>query len=197
MKYLILVYFLTKSITAVHGQQWKKAEQLNPGDLLLQSNGKVIPVTNTIAEKRSAVVYNFSVQGLHNYYVSQGILVHNPDPDCDLPEATGVEAELAKKTGEYSKKVIEITKLEARLKRLEVEFNRAKKKVETAQKRYDLNKNSKNSRTLSSSKKKLIEIFNQFKTEHNRFIRTSSEKDRIIDQMNGLKKLYKESQTSQ
>ncbi len=65
-------------------QQWQRADQLDPGDKVLSTNGKQIQtqgITGTLDSKRPA--YNLTIADLHTYYVLAGqtpILVHNTGP---------------------------------------------------------------------------------------------------------------------
>jgi Pretoxin HINT domain len=66
----------------VDGRGWVPATQLTSGDLLRQPDGTGIAVTSVRATGQTATVYNFEVEGAHDYYVRAGetwILVHN---DC-------------------------------------------------------------------------------------------------------------------
>ncbi|MFZ2165674.1 MAG: Hint domain-containing protein [Propionibacteriaceae bacterium] len=66
----------------VDGQGWTPANRLKTGDNLRQSDGRPVRVGSVQATGKTATVYNFEVEGLHNYYVQAGdtwVLVHN---DC-------------------------------------------------------------------------------------------------------------------
>jgi RHS repeat-associated protein len=87
---------------------WIKAGELQAGDLLLTAKGiwrKVISVTSTEGQQ---TVYNFTVQGNHDYYIgTSGLLVHNSacttvgdlDP-LHSPETSGARPELEKLSDE-------------------------------------------------------------------------------------------------
>ncbi len=64
----------------VEGKGWTPAAQLHAGDQLRQPDGSTVPVASVAATGHTATVYNFEVQGHHDYYVQAGntwILVHN------------------------------------------------------------------------------------------------------------------------
>ncbi|WP_427885158.1 polymorphic toxin-type HINT domain-containing protein [Kribbella sp. GL6] len=51
---------------------------LQPGDKLLQRDGKTAYIGSITQARAAATVYNFSVEDDHNYYVgTAGLLVHN------------------------------------------------------------------------------------------------------------------------
>ena len=61
---------------------WIQAEQLKVNDQLLNYAGEILKVENIVLENREIEVYNFEVEGNHNYYISNlDILVHNK---CDV-----------------------------------------------------------------------------------------------------------------
>ncbi len=65
---------------------WTKAEELRVGELLLDSTGAEVVVRGLEREQGDFTVYNFGVETLHNYFVSQDrVLVHNTV--CALPAA--------------------------------------------------------------------------------------------------------------
>lgn len=68
----------------VEGRGWTPAAQLRAGDPLRQPDGSTVAVQSVHATGQTATVYNFEVDGLHDYYVQAGntwILVHNA---CDV-----------------------------------------------------------------------------------------------------------------
>ncbi|GAA0452943.1 hypothetical protein Ade02nite_01020 [Paractinoplanes deccanensis] len=79
--------------------RWERADQLNPGDLLLDPANHAVFVDGfSTSERRTAAAYNLTVDGLHTYYVLAGntpVLVHNCgtdivkyDPDFALGQLT-------------------------------------------------------------------------------------------------------------
>jgi RHS repeat-associated protein len=61
---------------------WVEAKNLTKGTLLTTLDGTTSPVESIKFLDKKVKVYNFEVEGNHNYYVSEkGILVHN---DCSL-----------------------------------------------------------------------------------------------------------------
>ena len=68
----------------VEGRGWTPAAQLRAGDPLRQPDVSTVAVQSVHATGQTATVYNFEVDGLHDYYVQAGntwILVHNA---CDV-----------------------------------------------------------------------------------------------------------------
>jgi Pretoxin HINT domain/A nuclease family of the HNH/ENDO VII superfamily with conserved AHH len=62
----------------VSGEGWVKAGQLAVGDLLMTQNHEVVLVEAIKPQTGRVKVYNFEVEDLHTYFVSElGILVHN------------------------------------------------------------------------------------------------------------------------
>lgn len=60
--------------------EWVAAEKLSVGDELLTMSGNTVTIDNIVYTKldKPMRVYNFTVDGTHNYLVSAaGILVHN------------------------------------------------------------------------------------------------------------------------
>ncbi len=79
---------------------WQKAGSLKPGDFVFDIDGSA-PVTvrsirfENVAEK----VYNFEVEGLHNYFVGdEGLLVHNARKD-DLKKFDFLMKQIEKRIG--------------------------------------------------------------------------------------------------
>ncbi|MBQ4524441.1 MAG: hypothetical protein IJA10_16095, partial [Lachnospiraceae bacterium] len=58
---------------------WKASANLVAGDELLTDDGRVVYVEEVRIERlaESIKVYNLEVEGLHTYYVGNGVLVHN------------------------------------------------------------------------------------------------------------------------
>lgn len=57
---------------------WIEAEDLKPGYLVLLADGSVQKVEMFEVQDKTTPVYNFEVEGIHTYYVSEeGVLVHN------------------------------------------------------------------------------------------------------------------------
>lgn len=68
----------------VDGRGWTPAGELRTGERLQQPDGTTVAVEAVRATGRTATVYNFEVQGDHDYFVRAGshwVLVHNI---CDL-----------------------------------------------------------------------------------------------------------------
>lgn len=62
----------------VEGQGWTKVQYLREGDEVQTMGGDARPVTGIEVVYKPTMVYNFTVDGNHNYYVSEdGFLVHN------------------------------------------------------------------------------------------------------------------------
>lgn len=71
----------------VVGKGWTTAIDLEKGDLLLRPDGSTTAVVAVRDAGRTATVYNFEVEGLHDYYVRGGqnwVLVHNSSCGDDL-----------------------------------------------------------------------------------------------------------------
>ena len=69
----------------VEGKGYTPVEKLHKGDLLVRADGSTIEVLSVNATGKTATVYNFEVEGLHNYHVRAGqhwLLVHNT---CKTP----------------------------------------------------------------------------------------------------------------
>lgn len=63
--------------------EWLRADQLQPGMLVRQLSGQAAEVQAIQFTGRLSTVYNFEVEGLHNYAVGhQGFVVHNGPPYC-------------------------------------------------------------------------------------------------------------------
>ncbi|PHS10576.1 MAG: hypothetical protein COA88_02185 [Kordia sp.] len=61
---------------------WVPAKNLEAGDVVTLLSGKKAPINTIKIVQRTAKVYNFEVEGLHTYFVSDlGVLVHNT---CNL-----------------------------------------------------------------------------------------------------------------
>ena len=64
----------------VFGKEWVAAEDLMVGDKLMNMNGEKVVITDIVYTELDAPVqvYNFTVDGTHNYLITEsGILVHN------------------------------------------------------------------------------------------------------------------------
>ncbi len=58
--------------------EWREARRLKKGDVLFDSTGRQLRIRDVQIEKRQETVYNFTVEGEHDYYVGEdGVLVHN------------------------------------------------------------------------------------------------------------------------
>ncbi len=84
---------------------WTAASNLVSGDKLLMENGKSVYVESIQIEKleKAIKVYNLEIEGLHTYYVGNGVLVHNV---CTPQEMNKKKAEA------LEGKDIEFTKLD-------------------------------------------------------------------------------------
>jgi len=59
---------------------WTAVKDLRAGDLLVEPDGATIAVESVRTTGQTSTVYNFEVEGLHDYYVKVGshwVLVHN------------------------------------------------------------------------------------------------------------------------
>ncbi len=62
----------------VKDMEWVRVKDLAPDDLLRKKNGQFVPIESISIETGSRNVYNFEVEDLHNYFVSESeFLVHN------------------------------------------------------------------------------------------------------------------------
>ncbi|MDF8265736.1 DNRLRE domain-containing protein [Luteipulveratus flavus] len=89
----------------VEGEGWVLSGDLRVGDRLTQRDGGTATITSIRVENRSATVYNFEVEGDHNYYITAAqLLVHNcPTEAGGVSKLTNSQAgDLAKWLG-YSK----------------------------------------------------------------------------------------------
>ncbi|WCF11209.1 HINT domain-containing protein [Paenibacillus thiaminolyticus] len=81
--YQITVKGITITTTEEHpfwipGQGWVEARHLKPGDLLQNPEGKRYPIDRIEIKNDSTTVYNFRVEGVHNYFVTElEIWTHN------------------------------------------------------------------------------------------------------------------------
>jgi hypothetical protein len=82
---------------------WKDAGDLKVGDHLVNLRGESVVVEDIRRRPVPEAVYNFSVAGLHTYFVGQGgIWVHNNSATgCGVPGVAGKAGDAAKKT-DYS-----------------------------------------------------------------------------------------------
>ncbi len=59
--------------------EWRDAGDLSIGDQVFSQSGQTVTVTASETRQGETVVYNFEVQGNHNYFAGQAnVLVHNP-----------------------------------------------------------------------------------------------------------------------
>lgn len=81
IKYQIIILLITFSnICYSQSGSWIAAENLRQGDLVLLANGTIEPIKTLEVLQISVPVYNFTVDQVHNYYVSEsGVLAHNID----------------------------------------------------------------------------------------------------------------------
>jgi RHS repeat-associated protein len=62
----------------VPGKGWVNAGQLQPGDRLTSLTGPDVEISSITSNSAGTTVYNFEVEGLQNYYISESqLLVHN------------------------------------------------------------------------------------------------------------------------
>lgn len=62
----------------MENKEWVLAENLEVGDLLVQTGGNTLEIEKIDVEQRQETVYNFEVADFHTYFVSGlGIWVHN------------------------------------------------------------------------------------------------------------------------
>ncbi len=81
------IYVGDEEITTTHehpfyvqGEGWIAAEDLEVGDMLMTADGTYLPIENIVQymPENLVRVFNFTVEGTHNYLVTEtGILVHN------------------------------------------------------------------------------------------------------------------------
>ncbi|WII35263.1 polymorphic toxin-type HINT domain-containing protein [Paenibacillus thiaminolyticus] len=79
--YQITVKGITITTTEEHpfwipGQGWVEARHLKPGDLLQNPEGKRYPIDRIEIKNDITTVYNFRVEGVHNYFVTE---TNNPN----------------------------------------------------------------------------------------------------------------------
>jgi hypothetical protein len=69
---------------SVTDQRFERADQLEPGELVLSPAGAAVQVSGVLSESsRAAVAYNLAVEDIHTFHVGVSqVLVHNT---CDLP----------------------------------------------------------------------------------------------------------------
>ncbi|BFH17417.1 HINT domain-containing protein [Paenibacillus melissococcoides] len=81
--YQITVKGITITTTEEHpfwipGRGWVEARHLKVGDLLQNPEGKLYPIDRIEIKNDSTTVYNFRVEGVHNYFVTElEIWTHN------------------------------------------------------------------------------------------------------------------------
>lgn len=76
----------------VAGQGWVTVDRLLPGDRLVQPDDTTVSVESVRDTGTAATVYNFEVEGAHDYYVQAGthwILVHNECGEKTLRSGSG------------------------------------------------------------------------------------------------------------
>jgi RHS repeat-associated protein len=80
----------------VQGRGWVEARLLRAGDVLLGEEGALIRLDAVAWEEVATTVYNFEVEGLHNYFVGEEeILVHNcrkPVQALEVDDYAGLKA---------------------------------------------------------------------------------------------------------
>lgn len=121
--YLLFLGALLTSLSYTHSQpSWKSAETLAEGDYILLANGALAHVKSIISSLKNTKVHNFSVAGMHNYYIGhEGLLVHNADcwelqeqlnelETLERKVKTGVLEETEKVTAKIDKLKTEILK---------------------------------------------------------------------------------------
>ncbi|MEV4722274.1 RHS repeat-associated core domain-containing protein [Micromonospora humida] len=72
-------------------RQWQRADQLDPGDLVLSPRGLHTVGGLLPSSTQTALAYNLTVNSIHTYYVIAGntpVLVHNDNGGIDLSKAT-------------------------------------------------------------------------------------------------------------
>ncbi|MDF1549177.1 MAG: polymorphic toxin-type HINT domain-containing protein, partial [Bacteroidales bacterium] len=73
---------------------WKPALSLKEGDEVLNYKGLWVKVDSIAVKDTTCTVYNFEVEGNHNYYVgTTGVLVHNTCSQTDYFKKLGFEGE--------------------------------------------------------------------------------------------------------
>jgi YD repeat-containing protein len=78
------------------GKGWVLAGDLRSGDQLLTRDGRTLTITRISSRAANVTVYNFEVEGDHNYYVSTAqLLVHN----CAVKAGGGAGEQLSKGGG--------------------------------------------------------------------------------------------------
>ncbi len=91
--------------------QWVTAQHLKKGDRLRLHNGKELTVEDTERNGSLSTVYNFEVEGHHNYFVGErGILVHNrclPLPKELLETHGRLSMEIREKLEGWSNEAVE------------------------------------------------------------------------------------------
>jgi hypothetical protein len=84
----------------VNGKGWVPSCRLQPDDVLRRIDGGGMRVLRVTDSGRKADVFNFEVEGIHNYFVGgAGVLVHNESGQTSAPvggrqEIFGIEIEL-------------------------------------------------------------------------------------------------------
>lgn len=81
----------------IEGRGWIDANNLRPGDRLLQADGGLAPVESVrLYDVSDATVHNLTVAGLHTYYVlaDEPVLVHNISGSCPIGSFREIERPL-------------------------------------------------------------------------------------------------------
>lgn len=107
---LALMFLLVATLAAADEGTWLKADQIKPGDWLLNSNGQWVQVQAVRYKQldEPVSVYNLEVEGSHTYFVGQsGILVHNKGGDDGAKKLL----ELFEKGASYDEVVKELRKV--------------------------------------------------------------------------------------
>jgi RHS repeat-associated protein len=73
-------YRARSNLSADADGEWKTAEELKVGDKVLRPDGSWTRILSISRETKPTFVYNFEVEGNHNYFVGEkGVLSHNCD----------------------------------------------------------------------------------------------------------------------
>ncbi len=84
---MLITMGLSISYLFGQGSQWIRAERLNVGDKIRLADGTSMSIAAIQTVKTNQVVYNFTVDGLHNYHIIKtGVLVHNCDKIDEVME---------------------------------------------------------------------------------------------------------------
>jgi RHS repeat-associated protein len=90
-------YRARSNLSAEADGEWKTAEELKVGDKVLRPDGKWTRILEVSRSNKPTFVYNFEVEGNHNYFVGEkGVLSHN----CSFARRALTQADLGiKKEG--------------------------------------------------------------------------------------------------